>query len=119
MDSFIRMMGTYELRKIDRFEGEDADGNEFFVSTCSVTDSEAGFETAIAHPEYNDNKIVIVEEYTTRNKAAAGHKRWMKLMLAKKRPARLVDESQCGVAGLCDCGGSGWRESLRKEEYDE
>ena len=114
MFEFLSMAGTYEERKIDRFSGEDADGNELFISTCSVTDSEAGFETAIAHPEYNDNKIVVVEEYTTRNKAAAGHKRWLKLMLAKKRPARLVDESQCDVAGLVDCGDSDWREKPRE-----
>lgn len=58
------MAAPYEQRKVARFE---KDG--FMVDTAAVNDSEHPFETAVEHPNYNDGKMVIVEEYDSKEEA--------------------------------------------------
>jgi len=75
MFGFMGMMDDYEDRKIARYDDEKTG---LMVSTCSVTDSSAGYETAIEHPSYNGGHIIIVEEYTSVEKAKKGHAKWKK-----------------------------------------
>ena len=84
MMGMFEMMGNYASRKVARFEKDD-----LMVSTCSVTDADKPYETAVAHPSYNDGKIVIVEDYNTVEEAQTGHDKWVKTMTAKKLPATL------------------------------
>lgn len=86
MFGFLGMMGNYEARKVARYEE-----NDILVSTCGVTDGRKPFETAVAHPDYNDGGIVVVESYSTKEKAQAGHDKWVKVMTSKDLPATLTD----------------------------
>jgi hypothetical protein len=90
------MAGTYETRKIGTYDKKDV-----FVSTAEVTDSDQPYETAVAHPRYNDDELVIVEMYETRKQAEKGHKKWVKKMTAKKLPKTLKDVSTAEIAKLC------------------
>lgn len=86
MFGFMDMMGTYDDRKVDRYEDGD-----IFVSTCSVTDGQKEYETAVAHPQYNGGSMVIVQMYDTREGAQQGHDEWVKTMTADELPNTLVD----------------------------
>lgn len=91
----------YENRKVARHDGDD-----FYISTASVNDGSHPYETAICHPDYNDNKIVIVEAYDSRDAALTGHDKWVKKLTAKKLPKALVDCGNSGVEQLCQTLGS-------------
>ena len=68
MFEFLMDMGNYEDRKIARTEYSD----DFFISTCRVSDGSHPFETAVCHPEYNYGKHVIVEFYDSEEDAEQG-----------------------------------------------
>lgn len=109
MFGFLSMAGNYEYRKVARYE---KDGLR--VSTARVTDSAHDFETAVAHPAYNEGEIVIVEMYDTKEEAVLGHSRWVKRMTARKLPAQLKDVSTARVAEMCDIlGNDSWRNKRR------
>ncbi len=95
--SFFDMMDDYDDRKIARHEKDD-----LLVSTAEVTDSGQPYETAVSHPKYNDDKIIIVEMYDTKAEAKRGHKRWVGKMTAKRLPKELRDVSTSGISQLCD-----------------
>jgi len=95
MFDFFDMAGTHEQRKVDRFERDD-----LIVDTCSVTDSDDPYETAISHPDYNDGKWVIAETYKTADAAQEGHDKWVQIMTAPEIPAQLVDVSTFAIAEL-------------------
>ena len=78
------MAGNHEERLVARYE------EEFIVDTCAVTDSDMAFETGIKHPDYNDGGWIIVESYNTRDEAADGHGRWVRLILSNP-PDELVE----------------------------
>ena len=101
---FFSMISNYEERKIDRFEKD-----ELTVDTCSVTDSDKPYETAVEHPHYNNGKWVIVETYDTKEAAQRGHNKWVKKMTGKKLPASLKDVSSAEVAKLADVFSKDWR----------
>ena len=105
MFDVLGMVGNYEDRMVARF----AEG-DLFVSTARVSDSTQPFETAIGHPNYNEAKLVIVEQYDTRDEAMAGHERWLAEMTADVLPTSLRDVSECGLAQMCDLGEEDWRE---------
>lgn len=84
--SIVAMLGNYDDRKVGRYE---ADGLR--VSTALVYDAAHPYETAVAHPEYNDDKWVIVEAYNSLEEAARGHERWVKTMTSESLPSQLVD----------------------------
>lgn len=86
MFGFLDMTGTYESRKVARYEVGD-----LIISTCSVTDGAHPYETAVAHPEYNGGEFVIVEAYDNHEDAHTGHKRWVKTMTSDALPDKLVD----------------------------
>ena len=94
---FLSMADNYEERKVERYQEGDV-----FVSTAAVDDSSYPFETAVAHPEYNDGAIVIVENYDDRASAETGHNRWVKTMTADDLPDELVDIGGADIATMLD-----------------
>lgn len=97
---FLYMKDTYEERKVDRYE----DGM-LMVDTCSVTDGSKNYETAVQHPDYNNNSLVIVEVYDTKKEAKEGHKKWVKIMTLEPLPESLSDCCNAEVAQLLDMTG--------------
>jgi len=83
------MNPAYELRRIGRHEDSET---KLFVSTVKSHDL-PGYETAVAHPDYNNGKIVIVEEYETKQQAKEGHERWLAKMTSPELPEYLQDVS--------------------------
>ncbi len=96
---FMVDMGNHEERKIETY-----DENDLFVDTCRVSDSSKPYETAVAHPAYNNGKIVIVELYDTPEEAKQGHKQWVDKML-NSPPQQLVDVSTSASAILVRANG--------------
>ena len=94
---FLDMGGTYDERCVERYDDENVG---LMVSTASVNDGSHPYETAVAHPEYNDGDMVIVEAYDTKKDAKAGHERWVTAMTAKELPERLVDCANSEVSQL-------------------
>jgi len=95
--NFFSMANNYEERKIARFEEGD-----LLISTCSVTDSNQPYETAISHPFYNGGQFIIVEMYDTSKAARVGHKEWINKMTSDELPVQLEDVSTAGIALMCD-----------------
>ncbi len=91
---FMDMADNYEERKVASHNKEG-----LFVDTVSVSDSTKPFETAVAHPKYNDGDIIIVELYDTREEAQIGHDKWLETMLTNP-PQQLVDVSSCTSAEM-------------------
>ena len=81
---------------IGRYEEGD-----IFVSTAAINDSDDPYETAVAHPYYNDGHLVIVETYSDLKSAKSGHKKWVSIMTRPELPAVLVDVSTAFAAKLC------------------
>ncbi len=92
MFDFFLDANNHEERLVDRYEESNV-----FVDTCAVSDSTRPYETAVAHPAYNGNKIIIVEEYDTKEDAQKGHDKWVKIITAKKLPRIIEDVSTSGV----------------------
>lgn len=90
-----RTTTNYEERKVDRYEKDD-----LLVDTCSCTDGNHEYETAILHPEYGDN-WVIVEAYDSREQAQAGHDKWVKTMTMEPLPEVLTDCQNSRISQLC------------------
>ena len=90
-----KMMDNYQDRKVaDKYEDGDKQ-----VSTCSVTDGELEFETAITHPDYNDGEFVIVEAYATKDEAIIGHRKWIGIIESDYLPDTLTDVDNAGYMG--------------------
>ncbi len=102
MFEFIKMMGNYEDRKVDRW---DSDDELKMISTAAVNDGSKPFETAVQHPAYNNGLVVIVESYDSKEDAQKGHDRWLNLMLTNKLPNALVDCGNAKIAQLIDLVG--------------
>lgn len=93
MFNWMNMMFDYEDRKVDRYENDN-----LVIDTCEVTDNpEYPFETAIKHPDYNDNKFIIVEQYVDKELAKSGHDKWVDIMI-NNPPLSLKDVSTCDIA---------------------
>ncbi len=92
MFEFLDMANNYEQRKIDRYQKDD-----LMVSTAMVNDSDKPFETAIRHLAYNDDKIVIVQTYDSKEEAQEGHNLWVKVMTNKNLPELLTDVSTAKI----------------------
>src|SRR3989304_1644137 len=82
----FNMAGNYEERNVDTY-----DENGLFIDTARVTDGRQPYETAVAHPNYNGGKMVIVEAYNTKKQARVGHNKWVKTMTAFPLPLELRD----------------------------
>ena len=112
-------LGPYSERRVDSFRQGD-----LFVSTVRVPDADAPFETAVGHPDYNEGRLVIVEEYSDIDEAREGHKVWVALMTAEELPTKLTSVSTSRAAGLRDAvRGERWRimerETLHVECCDD
>ena len=92
MFEFLQDLGNHKERKIDSYEVGDV-----FVDTCAVSDSSQPYETAVAHPNYNEGKIIIVQMYDTKKQAQKGHDKWVKKMTAKELPKAIKDVSTSGI----------------------
>jgi len=97
MFEFLKDIGTYEQRKVKRYE----EGNTI-VDTAAVSDSTKPYETGIKDPRWNNGAWVIVEEYYTKLDAQNGHNRWVKKVTGKNPPKTLRDVSSNGIAQLRD-----------------
>lgn len=93
MFDLFEMTSNYEMRKVARFEK-----GELFIDTVAVTDSDKPFETAIGHPDYNDDGLIIVELYDTKEEAQIGHDKWVNVMTSDTLPAVLKDVSTAEIA---------------------
>jgi hypothetical protein len=111
------MIGDYEDRKVDRY---DDDKTGLMVSTCMVTDSDEPYETAIQHPNYNGNNIIVVEMYNNKKDAQTGHEKWVKTMTSENLPSQLKDEASSFTSKLYDIswGNDGWRAMERGNKED-
>lgn len=96
MFGFFSMANNYDDRAVARYE----ENEDFIIDTCYVDDAEKPFETGIKHPEYNNGKWIIVEDYDSKNEAKAGHERWVKIMTKKELPEQLIDINTSIVAQL-------------------
>ena len=74
-----------------------------FIDTARVSDGVKPFETAVEHLNYNDGKMVIVENYDTIEQAKQGHEKWVKTMTSFPLPAELLE---CGNAKILQFGKS-------------
>jgi hypothetical protein len=100
MFDFLNMLGNYESRKVKNYKGNDCEGNKFTLDTCSVTDSVQPYETAIAHPFYNNGQWVILQSYDTREEAEKGHNKWFNTFVNEKLPQILKDHIVGGFENL-------------------
>ena len=102
-------IGTYEQRKVANYKAGPLVIDTVFASDTGL------YETAVAHPDYNEGKWVIVEEYATRPLATAGHKKWIQKMSKSRLPDELIDVSGAFLAGMCDTfsGENEWRRMKR------
>lgn len=87
----------YGLRCVGRYEE-----NDIFISTARVRDAQLPFETAVAHPDYNDGKIIIVETYGTSELAKQGHEKWVKIMTSEQLPDSLTCVGTAEIAMILD-----------------
>lgn len=98
MFGFLSDFGNYEQRKVANHKAEN--GSE--VDTARVSDGRQPFETAVSHPDYNNDEWVIVEAYDTKELAQLGHDRWVKTMTTEPLPEELRDCANSGVQQFCD-----------------
>ena len=94
------MLGNYEQRKVARYEE-----GELVIDTCSVTDGNKPYETAVAHPQYDNREFIIVDAYDTREESLAGHENWVSKMTTEPLPNELVDCLNSDVAKLANMAG--------------
>lgn len=64
--------------------------NDAVIDTIEIIECRNIYETAIKHPNYNDNDWITVEFYKNKNKAIEGHFKWVK-RISKKLPDMLID----------------------------
>lgn len=102
------MLGNSKDRKVDRYERGD-----LFVSTVYVTDGRKDYETAVAHPDYNNGDIIIVECYDTKEEAQHGHNSWVVAMRDEPLPDKLTDCVNAEISQLLESAG-GEMEHLRQ-----
>lgn len=87
----------YENRKVARHETE-----ALLVSTAKCNDGDCPYETAIRHADYNDDELVIVEAYRTKDEALAGHAKWVSVMTAEELPESLTDCRNSKISQMLD-----------------
>ena len=119
MFDFLSMANNYEERKVNRY-----DKKGLFVDTCLITDQPEPYEyeTAISHKEYNEGELIVVELYKTKGESTIGHKKWVKIMISKNLPEKLIDVSNIVVTQYMDelgKKGKNWRIYKRCKENDK
>jgi len=99
---FLKDFGNYNERVVGRWNNEDSSK---MVSTAAISDGREPFETSIAHPSYNDGKMIIVECYHTKKEAEKGYQKWLDLMVSDKLPLTLTDCANATCSQLIDSVG--------------
>ena len=97
MFNVIGMIGNYPQRLVDVTKVKSA-----VVDTVSVTDGSHPYETAVSHPEYNDDRWIVVEAYDTREEAQEGHNKWVDIMSSDDLPDKLVDCCNAEISKFLD-----------------
>ena len=97
---FFQDMDNYEERKV-----ANTDIGDITVDTARVSDGRQSYETALAHPEYNEGKWIIVEAYDTKKEARAGPQRWVKNVKADQLPDPIQDCCNAGIMELATAVG--------------
>ena len=81
-----------QIRSIVLIKRYEVDG-ELIVSTIkNEGDSDLPYETAIYHPSYHSDWIVV-KEYKTKAQAVSGHNNWIESMTSDNPPEKLTDVS--------------------------
>jgi len=88
-------LDSYDQRSVNRYER-----GSLVIDTCRIFGSKQPFETAIRHPEFSVNWI-IVEAYDTVEEAQSGHERWVDVMTRKHLPEELRDCCNSKISDLC------------------
>ena len=97
MFEFLDMFGTYAERKVARTEKKNV-----IIDTCSVTDSDQPYETAIKCDLYK-NGFIVVQMYETKEEALEGHETWCKIFSdVSKFPESLKDVGTSDECKLAD-----------------
>ncbi len=104
------MYGTHADRVVDNYEF-----GKLIIDTCSVTDSDQPYETAVQHPSYNEGSWVIVELYDDKEKAQVGHDKWVLFMTGEKLPDELKDVSSAEVIKLGSAFGCDMNETHKQK----
>lgn len=97
MFSFLLDAGNRESRLIKNDKVGEAT-----IDTCRVSDGKQPYETGISHPEYDSGQWIIAEAYNTPDAALKGHKKWVKIMSAKKLPKEIPDCNNALLTTLLD-----------------
>jgi hypothetical protein len=98
----LDMLGTYDTRKVARTE-YDVPGGQVIISTAKVTDGKLSYETAVSHPLYNSGKWIILQAYSQKAQAEAGHQKWVAEL--ESDPPILVEVSNCFLSELAETEG--------------
>lgn len=97
MFNFLEMASNYENRKVDRFEGDN-----FFISTAWVNDSvNYPYETAISHPDYDNKRVIVIEQYEDIEEAKINHQKWVETFTKKELPEYLIECFAGDIAEAC------------------
>jgi hypothetical protein len=100
MFDFLTMIDDFDKRKVERLEAKDCDGNDYILDTAQVNDCpKYPYETAFAHPSYNDGKWVIVQQYKNKESARIGHFAWADIFSSKELPDSLI---QCNAGEFAE-----------------
>lgn len=97
---FFNSINDYKDRLVNNTKINGAE-----IDTCRVFDAEKPYETAIKHPSYNNDKWIIVEEYSTIKEAEEGHKKWVS-KFSSSLPEFLIDVSTSMINKLSGLGNS-------------
>lgn len=95
MFEFLMDTDNYDDRCVGRFDDEQ---KGTMVSTAMVSDGKEPYETAIIYPGFNDGDMMIVEAYSSKDRAKKGHSKWLKKVKSGNLPDTIED---CMNAKLC------------------
>jgi len=101
MFEFFNMLGTYEDRKVARYEDGD-----IVLSTAWVNDSDQPYETALSHPAYDGGRFIVLQVYDLKEEAEDGHAKWEEVVRNGQLPETLEDVGEADIAEFVRaCGG--------------
>lgn len=111
MFNFLSMAGNYDQRKV-----ENTKINGVEIDTCRVTDSRQPYETALHHPDYNDDGWIVVEMYYDKDAAIEGHKKWVNLFSDSEHfPESLTDTGTSDIGELANSFGAATKYRRKNE----
>ena len=106
----FEMMGNYESRKVANTEINGAT-----IDTAAVSDSSQPFETGIKHPDFRNGLWIIVELYPNKEKAKAGHEKWVSVF-EKGLPEVLKDVNETELEKFASAMGTSVRGEFKRQK---